>query len=880
MKMIYLLIIPLLAIMLISNVKAVVQSACGNFTTPNTEYTLNQSVSSTSTCFTFQRNNITLDLNGYLINYSRSSLGYGAFFAGANNSIIKNGLINEGIVTTSSKHPVYIINSQNNTIKNNSIIGKSSTNYAIYITGASSIRHLIEGNTINQTGSNGIAIYPSGGNYHIIKDNNIYYTATISAIRGATGWTNYTNNTIITTQLISPAHVLYSTHNNTLRENKYYTNRTQSLRIYQTTAVKANMNHSIDSSNLAEGKPINFTFDVSNRLYENVDFSEYGQVIFSWGSNLSFINSKFSNDGLYFTWINNSLIENSTFITNTSDSIQIDYGASFNRINNNLLNTTGGYNIYVIGTDNGTISNNIFYEGYQKMDGIYLQSGSDDWNISYNTLNGWNGNAIYIYTDCHRNIINNNYINLTTGSGIYTLTRTNWTKIKNNQLYITNGYGLRLGSTSCYHCDISNNNYYLNGTGRGISFEDTTIINISLQNESIIINGSANGLMFEGAKQVNITNIKIIQNNLLSNGINIYTSNNFNVSIKDLIIDGNTGASNAGVSIRSVVNNGTWDITNISQSNGTEVKIIVNAGANGTLRIFNYLNILTNYTNGSIANGFKINSTDNYNISQANSTTINGISKQILPSKVYADTQRNYTIVPATDLVTSEDYVLTPYPLGTIVYFRLWIYKDIGNLKYFGARTTYQHTIATGGGADIKLDAMLNANTRLYTGIYIEKSYDNVTFENGTMIRIGTGCLDTQSCNWTTPLDKPYQLNATNQLITYNYSDYTINASNTTTSQTQSADLSVSRFVYFTFEGTSGGTPVDACTYTSGNWNAPCSCSITSNVNIGGNNIVINGTGIFLIDGAEIRNYNNLRTYGLSEAQPCIIRSINGGGFK
>jgi len=69
-------------------------------------------------------------------------------------------------------------------------------------------------------------------------------------------------------------------------------------------------------------------------------------------------------------------------------------------------------------------------------------------------------------------------------------------------------------------------------------------------------------------------------------------------------------------------------------------------------------------------------------------------------------------------------------------------------------------------------------------------------------------------------------------------------------------------------------TPEDTCTYTSGNWNVDCSdnCSITSNVNLGGNNLSLYGTGHFslqanisnidkrfLINGCEIWQTQNSR---------------------
>jgi len=50
----------------------------------------------------------------------------------------------------------------------------------------------------------------------------------------------------------------------------------------------------------------------------------------------------------------------------------------------------------------------------------------------------------------------------------------------------------------------------------------------------------------------------------------------------------------------------------------------------------------------------------------------------------------------------------------------------------------------------------------------------------------------------------------------------------------------------------------DTCTYSSGDWNINCAdnCTIISNVNLGGNNLIFNGSGSFNVQ-ANITNINN-----------------------
>lgn len=68
----------------------------------------------------------------------------------------------------------------------------------------------------------------------------------------------------------------------------------------------------------------------------------------------------------------------------------------------------------------------------------------------------------------------------------------------------------------------------------------------------------------------------------------------------------------------------------------------------------------------------------------------------------------------------------------------------------------------------------------------------------------------------------------------------------------------------------------DTCTYTSGTWNVLCSdnCNIDSNVDLGGNNFVLEGTGTFDLDGANMTNIGNF-TFGGS----CTFTRKNGAWF-
>ena len=75
--------------------------------------------------------------------------------------------------------------------------------------------------------------------------------------------------------------------------------------------------------------------------------------------------------------------------------------------------------------------------------------------------------------------------------------------------------------------------------------------------------------------------------------------------------------------------------------------------------------------------------------------------------------------------------------------------------------------------------------------------------------------------------------------------------------------------------------PEDTCTYSSGNWEVNCAdnCSITDNVDVGGNNISIIGTGAFTTT-ANITNFEEILIAGNSSSLLCEVTCHSGGCFQ
>ncbi len=132
-----------------------------------------------------------------------------------------------------------------------------------------------------------------------------------------------------------------------------------------------------------------------------------------------------------------------------------------------------------------------------------------------------------------------------------------------------------------------------------------------------------------------------------------------------------------------------------------------------------------------------------------------------------------------------------------------------------------------------------------------------------------TGLFDT--LNWTDVWIEVFNqqtfLNDSNVLFTG-----TANWSNVTKTLTSTESVTIKWYVWAndtsnnanqtdTFEFTTTGGAADSCTYTSGNWNVVCSdnCTITSNIDLNGNNLTLDKTGgNFTLLGANITDFDNI----------------------
>ncbi|NLD46665.1 MAG: hypothetical protein GX660_05630, partial [Clostridiaceae bacterium] len=286
-------------------------NTCGELNSPNTVYTLTQNVSSQGTCFTVTQPNITLDCNGYWINYTGNDIGYyfgiqtnqfnttvrncniynytaGIFFNGADNGTIENNNIT--IYNNKSLDSIIYDNTWRLTPRASGILIHDSANY-----------NTIVNNTAYSYYGRGIYINDASNN--IIKNSNgsSYFNPGIQVFGGVshTGLNNSIINSFGLSEESNGIRLGYYGHYNS---------------IINSTAI-SNLEYAI----LA-------------------DYGEFTNVINSLGNSSS-------RTGIYFLGIINGNIINSTGFSNLTDGIEVTYSSH----NNLISNSTGiGYHTGIV----------------------------------------------------------------------------------------------------------------------------------------------------------------------------------------------------------------------------------------------------------------------------------------------------------------------------------------------------------------------------------------------------------------------------------------------------------------------------------------------------------------------------------------------------
>ncbi|MDO8467331.1 MAG: hypothetical protein Q7S56_00050 [Nanoarchaeota archaeon] len=216
----------------------------------------------------------------------------------------------------------------------------------------------------------------------------------------------------------------------------------------------------------------------------------------------------------------------------------------------------------------------------------------------------------------------------------------------------------------------------------------------------------------------------------------------------------------------------------------------------------------------------------------------------------------NFTLSNKT--ATLFNYTTLNLGAGTYPYY--YFAWGNGTFKLYNTTATQYYTIATTTSAINLTLNEIQGNVSITSGNSIYLNVSTITGDpTGRLLLYKDGTLIN---NGTSPI---FNLTLFGSIGLFNITGFYSPSQNYSTS-------SLSYFVDVT-------AVADTCTYSSGNWAVTCSdnCTITSNTNLGGNNLTISGRGTFIVNAANITNFDKLNVVGESSSNQCVVRAIAGG---
>jgi surface protein len=409
-------------------------SSCANLSSNNTAYLLINNISSTGTCFNILANNVTINCNGYAINYSSTTTGNAVNnSAGYDNLVIKNCIIRKAGSLSYNSNP-YAINVDNSIDSAYNItIVNTSINLSNYTAGEY---------------AHGIVI----DNAYNITINNVSITELITGVWGFTNIKITNSNGVIinNSMFINSAYnddwtMHFDTTQNVIIRNTNMTSLySNPLRIYGYSS------YDIDTSNYNDGYPILFNKSLSNVvILQNSNLTNvYGSINCLDCNNVTYRNIIIGSDGLGLFSTSNSTFNNVTINSVNGTTLTLILG-SYNNFDNVTLNvqTNNAYGAYSYYSDDNNFTN------------IQL-------------LNAWSRSMGFYYTD---NNIFRNY-NITSG--------TPWIGISNRQITFINGT-MNIGGIHIYdagNCNLNIYDSYISSTSYHIDAQNYNGVKANLYN--------------------------------------------------------------------------------------------------------------------------------------------------------------------------------------------------------------------------------------------------------------------------------------------------------------------------------------------------------------------------------------------------------------
>jgi len=419
-------------------------------TVDNVTYTLTGNITSDADGIVVERSNITIDGDGYTLQGTGVDESKGIYLFGIDNVTIKNANIKWFYDGVCLHHSSFI-----SLFGNNITLGKGSWHCAVLL--VSSSNNKISRNNIISPWTHGVRLESSCDNN--ISENNVTNTSLgiqlTSSSNNNTIYGNYVTNNEYAGILLSLSS------NNTIFGNAINNSK---YNFGVEGAFLSHFKHSIDTSNLVNGKPIYYLVNKNNLVINLTTYQDIGYLALVNCTNVTVKDLNLTNNaqGLLLVNTNNSNIINSS-ITNNYNGIQL-FSSSHNNISkSNVIDNVNGI-VLQMSSNYNNISGNIITENSW---GVYFRSSSYG-NIFGNKIEAnTNGGILFEYSS--DNSITENTIAENNG-GILLSRQSSRNNVTGNDI-VNNAWGILLdywsSSNIIYENTIANNGYGVFFVGYG-----------------------------------------------------------------------------------------------------------------------------------------------------------------------------------------------------------------------------------------------------------------------------------------------------------------------------------------------------------------------------------------------------------------------------
>ena len=522
-----------------------VLTVCGaTLSTPNEVYVLGQDVNTSGmasgTCFIIGADGITIDGQGYMINYTTDvvvgnairnaggfdniniknlrlvqnkkwSSGAHAIYAdGMTNSIINN----VNIQTGRGSHGIYLVSSPSNTISGNTISTINGNGHGIYLD--SSTMNTISGNVVSTAGISAYGIYLlSSGSSPSISNNVVTTTGSngYGIYLSSSGSNSLSNNAITTTYTRGYGIFLSSSDSNTLSNNPITTLGSYGNGIYLSSSGSNTLSGNTITANGTYGYGVSLSSSDGNDILNNgiSTSNAYGYGVFL----LSSSNSKLSGNNMdtqsaYAIYVNpsatSSYYDHDIDTTNTEGGNPIYY---YYNEDSQIIGGLGGVGqMYVTCSTNMTITN-VVVNG----DGIIFANTDNSYIVSSTVSVGeqYAVKGIHLYSSPNVDVSSNSVqASGSQGYGVY-LQSSGSSRITFNTVSISGSYGHGVYLQSSGSSIITNNAVSTSGSyGRGVYLSSSGSSDL-LRNSVTTLGSYSPGIYLSSSNSVKIEDSPLIR---------------------------------------------------------------------------------------------------------------------------------------------------------------------------------------------------------------------------------------------------------------------------------------------------------------------------------------------------------------------------------